>query len=83
MIIFVIISIAYLPLQIAVWTKWNGAWFYWSIVPAIIPIIGCGVGLAKNSNLWPLWGAFLLPASALVLGVLWCGHRLTEKKQNA
>jgi hypothetical protein len=82
MIFLIIFGIAYLPLQIAVWTKWKGAWFYWSFVPALIPIIGCAIGVVKDSNLWPFWGAFLFPASALALGVLWCFHWLTERKKN-
>lgn len=67
-----ILGIVYLPLQIAAWMKWKGVWFHLSLVPAGIPLVACAVGLLKESNLWPFWGAFALPGSALVLGAIWC-----------
>ncbi|MEI8090517.1 MAG: hypothetical protein WCG63_13100 [Opitutaceae bacterium] len=69
MFIFVIIGLAYLPLQIAAWKKWTGPWFYWSLVLAVIPISGCAIGLVKNSNLWPFGGVFLFPYSLLTLSI--------------
>jgi len=77
MFIFVIIGLAYLPLQIAAWKKWTGPWFYWSFAPAVIPISGCAFGLVKNSNLWPFWGGvsfslqLINARSSLVLSFLY------------
>jgi len=82
MFIFVIIGLAYLPLQIAAWKKWTGPWFYWSFAPAVIPISGCAFGLVKNSNLWPFWGVFLFPYSLLTLGLLWFCRFFMARRKN-
>jgi hypothetical protein len=78
-ILALIFGIAYLPLQAVAWMKWKGAWFYLSIVPAGIPVMACAVGLAKDSNLWPFWGAFALPGSTFLLGAIWCCRWFVQK----
>ena len=81
-ILALILGIAYLPLQFAAWKKWKGAWFRLSLVPAGIPVVACAVGLAKDSNLWPFWGAFALPLSTFALGAIWCCRWLIQQTKN-
>ncbi len=76
------LGVAYLPLQIAAWNIWQGTWRYLSLLPMVIPLVACAIGLMKNSNLWPFWGVFTLPWATIALGVIWGCRLLVQRKKD-
>lgn len=64
---------AYIPLQLFTLLKWAGGWRWLALAPLIVmvPVIAWSVmGLAQESNLWPLLLIFASPFAALYLVIL-------------
>lgn len=82
----VVMATAYWPLQILALTRMRGAWRFVALIPIAVFLGSSGVGLAQNSNLWPLFGLFLLPHSAIFMGILWplyfCFSKEAKKKSS-